>query len=102
MGVFVIAWYLVYSHQSHSDIAIAVATVFGLALTATGTQIGIIAISKSHEAIMMQHRLTEIDITIKHYNERTWTRIASESVIKSRELASKLYEDIIEHIKMIA
>jgi len=44
----------------------------------------------------------EIDIIIKHYNERTWTSNASESVIKSKKLASKLYEDIIEHIKMIA
>ena len=44
----------------------------------------------------------EIDLIIKHRNERTWTWSESESVIKSRELASKLYEDIIEHIKMIA
>ncbi len=194
IGVFVIAWYLIYSPQSHADIAITVATVLGLALTATGTQIGIIAISKSHEATMMQYRLIEIktnrkmaheiyenilvplqnvlndinylgeslfddrkqntdnnggivmpenlsplleehgntlkaklnmivlyvnkdsyqnlfnatiklskeiDLIIKHYNERTWTRSASESVIKSRELASKLYEDIIEHIKIL-
>ena len=69
MGVFVIAWYIVYSPQSHADIAIAVATVLGLALTATGTQIGIIAISKSHEAKMMQHRLTEIKMNRKMAHE---------------------------------
>lgn len=58
IGVFVTAWYLIYSPQSHADIAITVATVLALALTATGTQIGIIAISKSHE---LQNVLNDIN-----------------------------------------
>ncbi len=38
----------------------------------------------------------EIDVIITHYYDRIWSKNASESLVKSKKLASKLYADILD------
>lgn len=59
LGIIVVFMFFFFSTYSHADIAITVATVLGLALTAIGTTVGIIAIDKSHEAAMLNYSLSE-------------------------------------------
>lgn len=57
LGIIVVLMFFFFSTYSHADIAITVATVLGLALTAIGTTVGIIAIDKSHESAMLNYSL---------------------------------------------
>jgi len=64
-----VAFYIKDKAFTHTDVAIAVATILGLSLTAIGTTIGIFAIIKSHDVALKQNELQEKELNQKLAHE---------------------------------
>ena len=76
-----VLYYLKNNTFSHTDVAITVATILGLALTTIGTVIGVFAIIKSHDVTIKQSELAE-----REFNQK---------------LAKEIYENLLTPLQHV-